>query len=995
MLASITRTRIALRRSLCVARFVGISRIGLSIVVGIWPIAHPSPARASDPPRRIQRVPKPVTFERSPLSAALVEVSAVVRVEEARQRFGVQGQGLTAAVLDTGVRASHRDFALREGAGSRILAQQNFTDDNNRDQDNAADGNGHGSNVAGIVAAGGRHIGMAPRAGLVAIKVLDNRGDGDFAAVEKALDWVLANRTRYSITVVNMSLSDSENYQTADDFSQAALRNKIRRLRALNVAVVISAGNYFFQHNSAEGMAYPAIFSEAISVGAVFDANIGRFTYQSGAIAESTDRDRITPFSQRLWRVDSAGPAVLGTDIFAPGAAVVSTGYFSDTASSTSQHGTSQAAPCVAGLILLMQEYHVRQTARSAVEPGVLPSVDDLETWLRRGSVPITDGDDEDDNVTNTRKVFRRVDAVLALSAIESALREEQLLAGTDLASLPRVETQRTLARTANLVAYAADEGSHYTVVRRVVESASNPSIVRKDCRDLTPDEIDKYREAFRRLQALEQRPNPLPGPLEARLLNPRSYTYWALIHTHTCPHGNWWFLPWHRAYLYYFEQTLREAVADYRPDVPLAIPYWNWTEQRTIPELFQGTFQSPNPLANDRRFFLGLDDESVGRETICRVVNGAPDFISFGSEPARCLRPDGTAALALCLRERGNKSPLESGPHDAVHGLVGGIDSQGVPGDMGSVSTSAFDPIFWSHHANLDRLWNEWLSQTGSGHQNPDPNQPDGRAWRRLRFVELVNAQGDPVLKFVAEVMDDPDIQSVSYQAFGPAPPPCQPMPAPAVAAAPRETTSEEKPAEHDKPNADDKPAAHDSPTEHAATAGPRLRVASTTAEPRQLAVARPATFEFTNEALRAPVAASAATEAAPRERLVAVVAGVGFPQQGPIVYVRAFLNLPDATPATPITDPHYVGSFYFFGDHAGDGEHDHGSFNVALPTTPVIQRLAKDKKFDAEQALGVTLVLVPLKNPQGQAVAAEAAAAAEVPVHGVSIEVRPTPGD
>ncbi|MGE0536393.1 MAG: multicopper oxidase domain-containing protein [Pirellulales bacterium] len=135
---------------------------------------------------------------------------------------------------------------------------------------------------------------------------------------------------------------------------------------------------------------------------------------------------------------------------------------------------------------------------------------------------------------------------------------------------------------------------------------------------------------------------------------------------------------------------------------------------------------------------------------------------------------------MALCLRERGNKSPLEAGPHDAVHGLVGGIDAQGVPGDMASVSTSAFDPIFWSHHANLDRLWNVWLAQ--SGHENPDPNLPDGRAWRRLRFVELVDPAGDPIMEFVAEVMDNPAIQSVQYQQFGPTPPPCDAVPVPAV---------------------------------------------------------------------------------------------------------------------------------------------------------------------------------------------------------------------
>ncbi|MBX9792488.1 MAG: tyrosinase family protein [Pirellulales bacterium] len=937
-------------------------------------------ARGAEPPRRIARVPAPVTFERSPLSVALVEVSAVVRVEEARQRFGVRGEGLTAAVLDTGVRASHRDFALAAGSGSRVLAQQNYTADNNGAVDNAADGNGHGSNVAGIVAAGDRHVGMAPRAGLVAIKVLDNRGEGDFAAVDRALDWVLANRQRHRISVVNLSLSDSGNYATADDFAQVALRSKIRQLRGQNVAVVIAAGNAFFEHQSDEGLAYPAIFPEAISVGAVYDANIGRFAYQSGAIAESTDRDRITPFSQRLWRVDSAGAAVLGTDIFAPGAAVLSTGYTSDTASSTSQHGTSQAAPCIAGLVLLMQEYHVRQTARSAAEPGVLPSVDDLEAWLRRGSVPITDGDDEDDNVTNTGKVFRRVDAVLALTAVDNALREEQLRAGTDLASLPRVEAERAMARTARLVAYADHEPLEYTVVRRVAEASGGAPIVRKDCRDLTPDEIDKYREAFRRLQALEPRPNPLPGPIEARQLNPRSYTYWALIHTHTCPHGNWWFLPWHRAYLYYFEQALREVVADYRPDVSLAIPYWNWTEQRTIPELFQGTFQESNPLANDRRFFVGLDDESVGRATMCRVVDGAPDFISFGSEPARCLRPDGSAALALCLRERGNKSPLESGPHDAVHGLVGGIDSQGAPGDMAAVSTSAFDPIFWSHHANLDRLWNVWLSQSGAGHQNPDPNQPEGRAWRRLRFVELVEPQGQPILKFVAEIMDDPAIQGVTYQDFGPAPPPCEPTPVPAVAGASRGGVHGDKPGGH------------------ASEAGGAARVAASAAEPRTLAVARPAIYEFKSDAIREPLAAAGAAEGAPRQRLVAVVEGIGYPRQGPVVYARAYLNLPGANPETPIADPHYLGPFYFFGDGrsgegAGGADHDHATFNVALPLTPAIKRLAKEKAFDPAQALSVTLVLVPLRNTAGHVVRDAAAAAAEVPVHAVSIEARAAP--
>ena len=86
----------------------------------------------------------------------------------------------------------------------------------------------------------------------------------------------------------------------------------------------------------------------------------------------------------------------------------------------------------------------------------------------------------------------------------------------------------------------------------------------------MTPDEINVYREAFRRLQ---QRPPT----------NKTSFRYQASIHANECPHGNWWFLPWHRAYVYYFEQLLQAAVADMSLAAPPTIPYWNWTEQRNM----------------------------------------------------------------------------------------------------------------------------------------------------------------------------------------------------------------------------------------------------------------------------------------------------------------------------------------------------------------------------------------------------------------------------
>ena len=88
-------------------------------------------------------------------------------------------------------------------------------------------------------------------------------------------------------------------------------------------------------------------------------------------------------------------------------------------------HGTSQAAPATAGLILLMQEYHQNLTRTSLSDPGELPTVDNLEVWLRRSGIPVLDGDDEDDNVTNTGKTFRRIDAVGALNTITLQIKNE------------------------------------------------------------------------------------------------------------------------------------------------------------------------------------------------------------------------------------------------------------------------------------------------------------------------------------------------------------------------------------------------------------------------------------------------------------------------------------------------------------------------------------------------------------------------------------------
>lgn len=386
-------------RSLSVRR---LSRIALvSGVLTLSAFAAEIPTQVVIPP---DEVPKQYTTPQA--QPALLETSRFIRVVEARSDFKVTGKGLAAAVLDSGLNTGHVDFA------GRVPIVRNFTGGS---ADDVTDRHGHGTNVAGIIGANRDHVGIAPDARIIPIKVLDDHGSGEFTNIEKGLQWVIDNREKYDITVVNMSLGARVNLDKDDDLSGDGLREKVRRLRDVGVPVVIAAGNDYHRFQS-QGMGYPAIIRESISVGAVYDAGVGAIGYQSGAQVFSTGPGRITPFSQRLHRSRSA---MCQTDVFAPGAPLTSSGNAGLHGESV-QHGTSQAGPVVAGVILLMQEYFKKRT-------GALPTVDEVEGWLRESGIVIKDGDDEDDNVVHTGLEFARVDALAALVAVQRSATVEAL----------------------------------------------------------------------------------------------------------------------------------------------------------------------------------------------------------------------------------------------------------------------------------------------------------------------------------------------------------------------------------------------------------------------------------------------------------------------------------------------------------------------------------------------------------------------------------------
>ncbi|MFJ9727524.1 S8 family peptidase [Streptomyces sp. NPDC101209] len=209
----------------------------------------------------------------------------------------VGGAGVTAYVIDTGVRITHKDFGGRASYGWDFVG----------DDGTASDGNGHGTHVAGIIA--GTRYGVAKKAKVVAVRVLDDSGSGTTSQVIAGIDWVTRHARKPA--VANLSLGGRHSAQL-----DAAVRDSI----ASGVTYAVAAGN----DGLPAALYSPADVRQAITVGA-------------------TDRtDARAAFS-------GYGSAV---DLFAPGVSITSDWGTSDTAKATIS-GTSTATPHVTGAAAL------------------------------------------------------------------------------------------------------------------------------------------------------------------------------------------------------------------------------------------------------------------------------------------------------------------------------------------------------------------------------------------------------------------------------------------------------------------------------------------------------------------------------------------------------------------------------------------------------------------------------------------------------------------
>ena len=225
------------------------------------------------------------------------------------------------------------------------------------------------------------------------------------------------------------------------------------------------------------------------------------------------------------------------------------------------------------------------------------------------------------------------------------------------------------------------------------------------------------------------------------------------------CQHGSWYFLPWHRGYLMAFEAVVRAAVVKAGGPKNWALPYWNYfaAGESDLPPAFAAPDwpdgKGDNPLYTPFRY--GPDDPNAkggGKVSVPIGSDGAtldgmscPAFISPADNS-----PEGFGGIQTGFLNRGgNHGGIESHPHDDVHVLVGGGWNAKVPGLMTSPITAGLDPIFYLHHANIDRLWEAWkksaiaqgdpttVADWMKGPTNASPKarsfimpQPDGKTW-------------------------------------------------------------------------------------------------------------------------------------------------------------------------------------------------------------------------------------------------------------------------
>lgn len=239
---------------------------------------------------------------------------------------GEKGAGVVVAILDTGIDKEHPDLK------PNILGGRNFTNEGNAD--NWEDGNGHGTHVAGTIAAIENDtgvVGVAPEAKLLIGRVLGSDGSGSYQAITKGIKWATAwkGNNNEKVRIISMSLGGS--------YNDPRMYKAILEACAAGIIVTVASGNEGDNRENTYEFGYPALYPECVTV------------------AACDDQKKLAAFSNNSLQVD----------IIAPGVKVLSTYPKSQYAVLS---GTSMATPHVAGALAVLISSQEKRFKRTLTE---------------------------------------------------------------------------------------------------------------------------------------------------------------------------------------------------------------------------------------------------------------------------------------------------------------------------------------------------------------------------------------------------------------------------------------------------------------------------------------------------------------------------------------------------------------------------------------------------------------------------------------------------